>query len=225
MFTIVIKTRQFGGLFKNSLLNNYDSIFFPVNVAKFFNDNYKKWLKSKRIANTILKNLQQAKTNIIAVSPYLIPPIPFMKALKKASRHGVQITLISNSPQVSDAQIIAAAYMNDRRKYLKHGIKVYEYNGEKMLHDKLFLIDDSITIVGSYNFDNISYRMNSENIARIIDPDFGKIIKQHISTRIKDCFEVKRVKDKNPYNSKKVARKTKCNRLLLRLFPFIRRFL
>ncbi|MFN8285023.1 MAG: phosphatidylserine/phosphatidylglycerophosphate/cardiolipin synthase family protein [Chitinophagales bacterium] len=212
-------------LFKNSLLNNYDSIFFPVNVAKFFNDNYKKWPKSKRIANTILKNLQQAKTNIIAVSPYLIPPIPFMKALKKASRRGVQITLISNSPQVSDAQIIAAAYMNDRRKYLKHGIKVYEYNGEKMLHDKLFLIDDSITIVGSYNFDNISYRMNSENIARIIDPDFGKIIKQHISTRIKDCFEVKRVKDKNPYNSKKVARKTKCNRLLLRLFPFIRRFL
>lgn len=212
-------------VFKNHMHKNYDSLLVPVNDAKFINDNYKKWPKSKRIANTILSTLQQANKSIIAVSPYLIPPIPFMKALKAARKRGVEITLISNSAQVSDAKIIAAAYMNDRRKYLKRNIKIYEYNGEKMLHDKLFLVDDSIAIVGSYNFDNISYRMNSENLAKIKDVNFGKQLLKHIEERKKDCFEVKKVKDKNPYNAKKITRKTKLNRLLLRLFPFIRRFL
>ena len=220
--TIILKNIS---MFKNRTDKNYDSLLVPVNHAKFINDNYKKWPKSKRIANTILTALQQANKSIIAVSPYLIPPIPFMKALKAARRRGVEITLMSNSAQVSDAKIIAAAYMNDRRKYLKRNFNVYEYNGEKMLHDKLFLIDDSISIVGSYNFDNISYRMNSENLATIKDLNFGNQLLKHIEERKKDCFEVKKAKDKNPYNSKKIARKTKCNRLLLRLFPFIRRFL
>lgn len=212
-------------VFKDRKLKNYDSLLQPVQDATFINDNYKKWPKSKRIANTILTSLQHANKNIIAVSPYLIPPIPFMKALKKARKRDVEITLISNSPQVSDAKIIAAAYMNDRRKYLKRGIKVFEYNGEKMLHDKLFLVDDSISIVGSYNFDNISYRMNSENIAKIKDSIFYRQVAAHIATRKKDCFEVKKACDKNLYNDKKVARRTKWNRVLLRMFPFIRRFL
>ncbi len=211
--------------FKNSPKRNWDSLLLPVNEAIFVNDNYRKWPKSKRIANTILSTLQQANKSIIAVSPYLIPPIPFMKALKAARKRGVKITLISNSPQVSDAKLIAAAYMNDRRKYLKRGIKVFEYNGEKMLHDKLFLVDDSIAIVGSYNFDNISYRMNSENIAKITDSIFGTSLKAHIHSRIMDCFEVKKVKDKNPYNDADLARNTKWNQILLRIFPFIRRFL
>ena len=220
--TIILKNIS---MFKNRTDKNYDSLLVPVNHAKFINDNYKKWPKSKRIANTILTALQQANKSIIAVSPYLIPPIPFMKALKAARKRGVEITLMSNSAQMSDARIIAAAYMNDRRKYLKHNINVFEYNGEKMLHDKLFLIDDSISIVGSYNFDNISYRMNSENLATIKDLKFGNQLLKHIGERKKDCFEIKKACDKNPYNDKKITRKTKLNRLLLRLFPFIRRFL
>ncbi|MCB0508959.1 MAG: phosphatidylserine/phosphatidylglycerophosphate/cardiolipin synthase family protein [Bacteroidetes bacterium] len=212
-------------LFKKKTPHQSNNLFFPVNEVKFLQDNYKKWPKSKRIAHAILTTLQQANKSIIVVSPYLIPPIPFMKTLKKASKRGVDIMLMSNSPQISDAPIIAAAYMNDRRKYLKHKMRIFEYNGNKMLHDKLFLIDDSIAIVGSYNFDNISYRMNSENIAIIKDTNFGKKILQHIQTRIKDCFEVKNVCDKNPYNSRKMLRRTRANRALLRIVPFIRRFL
>jgi putative cardiolipin synthase len=204
---------------------NNNQLLQSANAITFVHDRYNRWPKSKTIADTILKTLENAKTSIVIESPYLIPPIRFMKALKHARKRGVNITLISNSPQVSDAKIIAAAYMNDRKKYLKHKINVFEYNGEKMLHDKLFLVDDSVAIVGSYNFDNISYRMNSEVIAKINDAQFGKQLKQLIDKRLKVCFEVKHPKDKNPYNQKKINCKTKWNRILLRIFPFIRRFL
>lgn len=145
--------------------------------------------------------------------------------LKQASKRDIQITLVSNSAQISDAKIIAAAYMNDRKKYLRFGISILEYNGEKMLHDKLFLIDDSITIVGSYNFDNISYKMNSEIISKITDSTFGIEILNHIQRRKLECFVIHHAKDKNPYNDKATSRRTKWNRFLLKIFPFIRRFL
>lgn len=212
-------------LIKNKTSKNWDSLLLPVNTAIFIHDNYKKWPKSKAISDTILATIQHAKKNIIAVSPYLIPPLHFMRAIKQASKRGVHITLISNSAQISDAKIIAAAYMNDRKKYLKLGINILEYNGKKMLHDKLFLIDDSLAIVGSYNFDNISYKMNSEVIAKITDSIFGSSILKHIQTRKEDCFIVYHAKDKNPYNDKATSRRTKWNRILLKIFPFIRRFL
>jgi putative cardiolipin synthase len=212
-------------LIKNKTSKNWDSLLSPVNTAIFIHDNYKKWPKSKAISDTILSTIQHAKKNIIAVSPYLIPPLHFMRAIKKASNRGVHITLISNSAQISDAKIIAAAYMNDRKKYLKLGIDIYEYNGKKMLHDKLFLIDDSIAIVGSYNFDNISYKMNSEVITKITDSIFGSSILKHIQERKEESFMVYHAKDKNPYNDKATSRRTKWNRILLKIFPFIRRFL
>ncbi len=204
---------------------DWDSLLFPVSNVKFINDNYSKWPKTKRISDTILSSIKNTKKSFVAVSPYLIPPLRFMKQLKKANKRGVKITLISNSPQVSDAKIIAAAYMNDRRKYLKRNIKVYEYNGPKMVHDKIFLIDDSIAIVGSYNFDNISYRMNSEVIATIKDAAFGKKLQQHIAIRLEKCTEIKNKRDRNPACDKKTIRRAKASQFLLRIFPFIRRFL
>lgn len=211
--------------FKNHVPKNWDSLLYAVKDVEFIHDNYDHWPKSKHISDSILYTLRRAKKNIVIVSPYLIPPLRFMKALKKAAKHNVAVTLISNSPQLSDAKIIAAAYMNDRRKYLKRGIKVFEYNGEKMMHDKLFLIDDSISIVGSCNFDNISFRMNSEVIAKINDVDFGALLKVHVDQRIMNCFKVESVRSKNPYNNHKIRRRTTWNRILLRIFPFIKRFL
>lgn len=202
-----------------------DTSLLPTANAKFVHDDYKQWERSKNVTQTIYQLIKNAKKNLTIVSPYIIPPCKYLMALKKASKRGLNIALISNSPQLSDAKIIAAAYMNDRRKYLKQHIKVYEYNGEKMLHDKLFIADDSIAIVGSYNFDNISHHMNAEIIVRVQDSTFANIINKHIATRIKDCFEVKHKKDKNPYNENKIARRTKWNRVLLKVVPFIRRFL
>lgn len=205
--------------------NHQDTILMSVATARFVHDDYSQWTRSKTVTNTIYQLITQAQKNLTIVSPYLIPPCKYLKALKKASKKGVQISLISNSPQVSDAKIIAAAYMNDRRKYLKHHIKVLEYNGTKMLHDKLFLADDSIAIIGSYNFDNISHHMNAEIIVEIKDTAFANQIKKHIIKREEECFEVKHPKDKNPYNDKAIAKRTRWNQILLKLFPFIRRFL
>jgi len=196
-----------------------------VSNAVFVHDDYSKWPKSKTIANSILLKLKSAKKSIEIASPYLIPPFRFMKVLKKAAHRNVEIILLTNSAQISDAKIIAAAYKNDFRKYLKNNIKVFEYNGEKMLHDKLFLIDDSIAIVGSYNFDNISYRMNSEVIAIVEYVRFAQQIHIHIQSRLQQSIQITKRNQKNPYDSNSIRKRTKWNRILLYVVPFIRRFL
>jgi hypothetical protein len=67
--------------------------------------------------------------------------------------------------------------------------------------------------------------MNSEVITKITDSIFGSSILKHIQERKEESFMVYHAKDKNPYNDKATSRRTKWNRILLKIFPFIRRFL
>ena len=53
------------------------------------------------------------------------------------------------------------------------GIKFYAYK-PGFLHEKVMLVDDEISTVGTANFDNRSFRLNFEVTAIVIDKDFAK---------------------------------------------------
>jgi cardiolipin synthase len=52
------------------------------------------------------------------------------------------------------------------------GIQFYAYQ-PGFLHEKVMLIDDDISAVGTANFDNRSFRLNFEVTAVIADPPFA----------------------------------------------------
>ena len=53
------------------------------------------------------------------------------------------------------------------------GIKFYAYK-PGFLHEKVMLVDDEISTVGTANFDNRSFRLNFEVTAIVVDKDFAK---------------------------------------------------
>lgn len=101
-----------------------------------------------------------AQRSIVVISPY--PSFPFMDWLDAAARRGVAVQILtprdSNKPIVRDA-LLARAPVANLTIRLTPG----------MTHLKAMLIDDSVLVTGSTNFDFASYVANEEYLALIRD--------------------------------------------------------
>lgn len=100
-----------------------------------------------------------AKTSIYMQTPYFIPPEGLYEALISASIRGVDVRIMVS--RKSDSVLVQLASRSYFKKLLIAGIKVYFYE-PGFLHSKLTVIDDSLTLIGSTNFDVRSFEQNLE---------------------------------------------------------------
>ncbi len=109
----------------------------------------------------VFELIDTAKTSIFVESPYLT--FPFCDHLRQAVARGVEVTICS--PDANNWGLM--------RDYMlweagRSGFNLQLYQG-KMSHLKGMLIDSENLIVGSSNYDFLSYRAHIENIAIIRD--------------------------------------------------------
>lgn len=80
-------------------------------------------------------------------------------ALQAAAIRGVDVRVMISKR--SDVQLVQMASRSFIKDMLKSGVKIYFYeNG--FLHSKLMVFDDSLTLIGSANFDTRSFEQNFE---------------------------------------------------------------
>ena len=90
-----------------------------------------------------------------------------------------------SSLKTSDELSVFAAYQNDKRRLLKHGVALYEYDGEGCLHAKSMLIDNHVAMLGSYNFDSRSDIFNLEVCVVLKGATVAEALKQSIGERMR----------------------------------------
>ncbi len=115
--------------------------------------------------------LQSARHRIWISAPYFVPDEAVMKALQLAALRGVDVRIITTGKGDSQAVYLAAFHYIHALRGL--GIRFYAYR-PGFLHEKVMLVDDDVSTVGTANFDNRSFRLNFEVTALIVDPDFGR---------------------------------------------------
>jgi len=134
---------------------------------------------------SLLKLINVAKKSITIENAYVIPTKKWTRALKKALNRGVKIRILTNSMATNDVMMAQAAYLNNRRKLINMGIDIWEYQGPKTLHIKSTVIDDSISIVSSYNLHALSERWSTEVAVWVADTSLAKqhraIMDRHLS--------------------------------------------
>lgn len=100
-----------------------------------------------------------AKKEIKIETPYFVPSPRLLRALVRAARRGVKVSLII--PKNSNWKIVDLI----RNKYLGYlyrgGIKIY-YFLPTLLHSKLLIIDDKFFLLGSSNVDYRSFLRSFE---------------------------------------------------------------
>ena len=119
--------------------------------------------------------MDSARQSILIENPYFNPTPTWNAAFQRALARGVRMRVLTNSINSSDALIHQASYLNQRKKLLRMGMEIFEYQGPKKLHIKAFIIDNKISVIGSYNIHSFSEHNNSEIAVWVSDTSTARI--------------------------------------------------
>ena len=158
--------------------------------------------KCPGIADDMLELLDRAQCSIVLETPYLVLSKEMKRLLASAVCRGVRVQILTNSLGTNNHHSAQAAYENDKRWFLRHGIELWELTGCKHLHAKAAVIDDSIAIIGSYNFDMLSEKRNSEVAVAIHDQDVAASLLASIGAHLESCCQIGRNGRPIGYNTK-----------------------
>jgi cardiolipin synthase A/B len=110
----------------------------------------------------LVERIDRARERIDVFSPYLT--FPFCEVLARARKRGVAIRVFT--PQANNKGIVRDYLLWAAQRF---GFEVQLY--ARMSHLKAMLIDDSALVVGSSNFDFVSYHCQGEFVVVLSDAD------------------------------------------------------
>lgn len=136
-----------------------------------------------------------AKERVWIASPYFVPDIDIMTALKHAAMRGVDVRILV--PDVIDHKtpwLAAFAYFDE---ICEVGVRVFRYtNG--FMHQKAFVVDDTLAAVGTTNLDNRSFRLNFEAMALFFDRQAATVAEEMFLTDFENSYELHKTLDLQP---------------------------
>ena len=140
----------------------------------------------RRIEGTYRVAIAQAQTEILIANAYFIPGVQLQRALLRAARRGVRITLLLQGRYEYFMQHHAS-----RAVYgvlLDAGIEIYEY-ASSFLHAKVAVMDargGALATVGSSNLDPLSLLLAREANVFVRDDAFAAELRLHLREAIAD---------------------------------------
>jgi cardiolipin synthase len=141
----------------------------------------------KPIIQSYLTAIGRARKSIYITNAYFIPSGKLLRAVTHAARRGVDVRIMM--PKNSDVKIAQYASRYLYRRYMKCGMRLYEYR-PTMLHAKTAVIDGVWSTVGSSNLDRFTLVRNLEINAVITDRGFGEEMKRIFMSDMKSCDEM-----------------------------------
>jgi cardiolipin synthase len=115
--------------------------------------------------------ISAANKSIDLEASYFIPGDLIRRALKAALKRGVRVRIIVPGAHV-DSSIVHAASQAQWGSMMAAGAHIYRYQ-PSLFHCKMMIVDGYLTMVGSANFDNRSFRLNDEANLNIYDAGFA----------------------------------------------------
>ena len=122
-----------------------------------------------------LHAISSAQKRLWIVSPYFVPDEQLMSALQLAALRGVDVRVLI--PENPDHQLVYYSSFSYLEQAEKAGVKIFRYS-PGFLHQKVMLIDDHASVVGTANFDNRSMRLNFEISMLFADREFAEEVEQ-----------------------------------------------
>lgn len=117
----------------------------------------------------MVRAINLAKKRCWIMTPYFVPDVAVIKALQLAAFRGVDVRILI--PANPDKRVVwwaAHSYLFD---VAVAGVRMYKYR-EGFMHQKVFLVDDTLAGIGTANLDNRSLRINFEMTMVFNDPEF-----------------------------------------------------
>ncbi len=141
----------------------------------------------RRIRNAYRRAVQRARRYVLIENAYFIPDPSFRRALLRAARRGVRVSLVLAAR--SDVRMAQLASRAAYPSLLRAGVRIFEWS-RTVLHAKTMAVDDARSFVGSYNLDHRSLKLNLEAVVLIEDRAFARRLREQTEADIAGCREV-----------------------------------
>jgi len=131
--------------------------------------------------------LNTAKARIWIATPYFIPDESTQVALYLALLEGLDVRIIT--PRINDNWFVNNAAKVYLSELAKLGARIYYYE-KGFMHQKTVLIDDKLSLIGTVNFDNRSFRLNFEVTGAVADRRFARKVERMLETDLANSTEL-----------------------------------
>jgi cardiolipin synthase len=122
---------------------------------------------ASRVAFQLL--MEGADHHVRIATPYFLPDRALRQALINLARRGVAIDVIVPGPH-TDQQWVRLASRRMWGHLLRAGVRLHEYR-PGMTHNKVLIVDELWSVLGTTNIDNRSFEHNDEVNVALRDPD------------------------------------------------------
>lgn len=154
----------------------------------------------------LVSMLKKAKRTVVIQTPYLVTTDLGKGLLKDLVDRGVEVKILTNSLASTDNLEAFSGYQRDRKRLLKTGVRIFEFRPNAKirqkimakavksdverypifgLHAKTMVVDDYLTVIGTFNFDPRSANLNTEGITIIPSKTIAASVKQGIEEELK----------------------------------------
>ncbi|MFM7023739.1 MAG: phospholipase D family protein [Flavobacteriales bacterium] len=148
--------------------------------------------------DTLSQLIANAQKSILIQSPYLITTEESRALFAAAVKRGVEVKVLTNSLASTDNLEAFNGYQRDRLALLATGVKVYEFKPDAAirqqlrqstmhndsivpvfgLHAKTMVVDEKISVVGTFNLDPRSSNLNTECLVIVRSSVLGEKLYQ-----------------------------------------------
>lgn len=133
-----------------------------------------------------LNKIMTSGQEIFVETPYMICDREMYRDIVSLKEGGRRLQIMLNAPEGGANPFGCADYLDQKGNIRRTGCEIYEWNGGHSLHTKTFLIDDRISVVGSFNLDSRSAYLDTEMMLVIDSPALNRSLRESALDKIKE---------------------------------------
>ena len=125
-----------------------------------------------------LINIMENGKSVIAQTPYIMCNEMMYTDLASVANKTESFDIITNSVETGANICGTADYMNQKDNIYSIGADLCEYFGDKSTHTKSIVVDDNISVIGSFNFDMRSAYLDTEMMLVVDSEGLNKHLRE-----------------------------------------------
>lgn len=125
-----------------------------------------------------LHQLMTGGKQVTIYTPYIICGKEMYQDLHALTTGGTDLEIITNDVASGANPWGCTDYLNQKKNIHATGAKVYEFMGTHSCHTKAVLIDENLSVIGSYNLDMRSTYQDTELMLVVDSPKLNAMIRQ-----------------------------------------------
>ncbi len=133
--------------------------------------------------------ISSAQKELLIQNPYFLPNEDAVEEFTAAVKRGVDVRIMLPKLAVTNKPLVQHASHYRYGQLLDNGVRIFEYQ-RTLNHQKIIIVDQTWSCVGSTNFDDRSFELNDEVTVGFTDPNIAKELRDAFFDDMKFAEEV-----------------------------------